>query len=315
MALYRYDEATADIERDIELDPLSKEYCSTRGTIAKDLARQDEALEWFNKALAMGFNSSALRGRININLERHNYDEVLGDCGWLEKHEPTARVIMYRAEALKGLGRLDEALAECNRVLVEGNEDERRNWHYETRADVYLALGEPRKAYYDLATATAKHGETRDALLKLGDFFMDTHPDYYEAASYYTVLIEEKSFYVPETVPKDARHEPPAARLRRGQAYMALAARGATSAKRFTADALKDFTGYIALEPEDAKGYAERARAYVALGKRAKAEADLAKAIALDENNPDYKRQLDQITTGQDDTAEHKPSQHGGGPQ
>ena len=317
---YRYAEATTDINRVIALDPLPREYYYTCGVIAKDLGKKEEALTWFAQTLERGFYAKALRYVIEINLELGNYDAVLSDCEWLEKHEPGARVNIYRAQALLGLGRLDEALDECNKVLVTGNEKDREGWHYVVRSDVYLKLGELEKAYYDLTTATTKAGGTRDAYLKLGNFVMDYEPDYRQAIAYYTVLVDVAAFYVPETVPESARHEPAVARLRRGQAYMALASRGATSATRFGAEALKDFTKYIALEPTDAKGYAERARAYVALGDGAKAEADLVQAIALDVTNAEYKTRLEQIRAGAAGAGaarnnEQGPSQSGGGAQ
>jgi tetratricopeptide (TPR) repeat protein len=309
MLTFRYLLATADIERAIALDPLPNKFYYTRGVIAKDTGQPTEALGWFAKALSIGFHSKALRYTIEIDIRLGNYEAALKDCDWLAGHEPTARATIYRAQALLGLGRPAEALEECNKVLVAGDKEKREGWHYVARADVYFALGEPEKAYYDLATATAKFYPTRDALVRLGDFFMDTEPDYAKAIAYWTALIDVKSLYEPDTVPENQRHEPAIARLRRGQAYLAF------DAKRFAANALDDFTKYIALVPDDAKGYAGRARAYVAMGSDVEAKADLVKALELDQGNEEYQRELERLRAGANDSGEHRPSQGGGGAQ
>ncbi|MBN1916723.1 MAG: tetratricopeptide repeat protein [Verrucomicrobia bacterium] len=312
LAVYRYPEATADVERAIEIDPQTRDYAYTRGVIARDTGNLDEALTWFGKALGGNrFHSEALRARIKVYRERGNYDAMLQDCEWLRKHEPTAREMIYRAQALLGLGRLDEALERCTKVLVAGKEGDREGWHYVTRADVHLALGKPKEAYYDLAYATAKYFPTREALVKLAEFFMEIEPDLHEAIAYWTALIEVKRFHEPETVPEDKRHEPAVARLRRGQAYMRL------DKKRFAKNALADFTRYIVLEPGDATGYAERARVHILLRRDAEAEADLVKALQLDEGNEEYTKELEQLRRGAsgaapEESGAHTPSGNGG---
>jgi tetratricopeptide (TPR) repeat protein len=273
----------------MELDELSKEYVYRRAIAAKYLDRRDEELSWLNKTLNKGFHLKALKERFRLETWGGDYQAALDYYGWLWKHQPAAWATIYKAKALLGLGRLDEALAECNKVLVDGNEGDRYNWHYVTRARVYLALGEDEKAYYDLAWSTAKEKPSSEALLRLGDYFMEQSPDYAKAISYYTAVIVNEEFRVPDIVPEDKRHEPSSSRLRRARAYIAL------DAGRFADDGLDDLARYIELRPDDAEGYAERAGLYMQLGEREKAMADLRKAVELDADNEEYRERLDRL--------------------
>ena len=300
------DEAEKDIERALALKPDEQRYLYIKGRIFEKRGDMASAIEWYSKALRdRRYYNEALRGRIRAYLEAGEYEKALADCEWLKKHEPRPRTKMLRARALLGLGRLEEALVDCDDVLGYETEEERKKTKEEerdqkkeeertarnflTRADVYLGLGDTEKAYRDMVKASYIEDEKVEPLLALGDFFLFHQPDYRQAIAYYSAVIEVEDLHEPKGALQKDRHERPIARLRRGQAYVAL------DAKLFGEKALADFTRYIKLEPDEAQGYAERAKLYLASGKNDKALADIRTALELDPGNAEYKKTLDEI--------------------
>jgi tetratricopeptide (TPR) repeat protein len=329
----KLDEATADIEHALEINPNEKRYLYTKGRIFQIQGDPEKAIEWYSKALDQGFYSLALQKRIRLYIDAGEYQKALDDCGWLYKHEPLPATVLLRAEAYLGLGQydkvledctwllqqepmpeakmlrakmylklgqLDKALADCNDVLTGGKkkedlttaERERTAANFMVRAQVYLKLGETEKAYYDLVSASYLETKKPEPLLALGDFFLFDKPDFRQAIAYYTAVIELDDFKEPRSEPEKKRHEPPIARLRRGQAYVAL------DPVRFAKNALADFARYIELQPDDPRGYAERAKFYSSKGERDKALADIRKALELDPDNEQYAQMFEAITQG-----------------
>ncbi len=287
------DKASEDAERALALRPDEQRYVYLKGRVFEKRGETQPAIEWYSKALDKGFHSESLRGRIRLYLEIGEYEKALADCDWLYQHEPKSETRILRARALLGLDRCDQALAECNKVITYKTEDkvwEKGNAReYMARAQVYIKLGEYEKAHFDLATASWLEREEVEPILKLGDFFMFHQPDYRQAIAYYTAVIEVDDLHEPKSAIQKERHERPIARLRRGQAYLAL------DAKLFGKKALADFTRYIKLEPDEPQGYAERAKLYLASGENDKALADIRTALELDPDNAQYRDIFDAI--------------------
>ncbi len=300
------DKASEDAERALALRPNEQRYVYLKGRVFEKRGETQSAIEWYSKALKQGFHSESLRYRIELYLETGEYEKALADCDWLFKHEPKPETRILRARALLGLGRPEEALVECNEVITYRTEDEIREKgnarEYMARADVFLELGEYEKAYYDLASASwLADDDDVEPILALGDFFLLHKHDYRQAIAYYTAAIEVDEYMEPREAIQSRRHERPIARLRRGQAYLAL------DAKLFGEKALADFTRYIKLVPDDAQGYAERAKLYLALGENDKALTDIRAALDLDPDNAEYRGVLDAIGG----TAEEVDTPHG----
>jgi tetratricopeptide (TPR) repeat protein len=289
-----WDEATADIDRALAIDPAEPRFLYMKGRILERQGDTASALEWYSKALEQGFHADALVARIELQLDAGEYQKALDDCGWLIKHQPDARAFILRARASLGLGEYEKALDDCNYALepTSGIEKtERTAANFLVRAKVLLKLKRADEAYYDLIRASYIEQWSREPILALGDFFLFDRPDMRQAIAYYTAAIEVDAFKIVTTGDGVQRHEVPSARLHRGEAYVRL------DAKLFADLALEDFARYIELEPGEPDGYVERAKLYVLEHETDKARADLEKALELDPQNEEGKALLEQIAT------------------
>ena len=271
-----FDKAMADIDHAIELEPEEYRFASTKGLIYEHLGEAQKAIEWYSKALDLhGFDSGSLKGRIALYMSLGEYEQALADCDWLLKHQETTSNKLRRARALFKLGEREEA----RKYLDELIKEEKTGRACQARAEVLLELGETEAAYWDLVAASRLNSAEAKPILALGDFFLFHAPDLRQAVSYYTAAIKEYS-------------DPPVARLRRGMAFAAL------EPPLFFPRALEDFSAYIKVKPDDPEGYAERAKLYLSMDERAKALADIRKALELDPDNETYTKTLKAITAG-----------------
>jgi tetratricopeptide (TPR) repeat protein len=311
IARREWEEATADIDRALAIDPNEERFLYTKGRIFETQGDTATALEWYSKALEQGFHSESLRARIALRLDAGEYQKALDDCAWLMKHQPDTKAIMLRARAYLGLGDYEKALEDCNTVIdppAAVGRSERTAANFLVRAEVLLKLNMLDAAYYDLVSASYLEQSMREPILALGDYFLLARPDMRQAIAYYTAAIEVEAYKVWSANGVYRRHEPPIARLRRGQAYVKL------DPKLFGKMALEDFARYIELEPGKPDGYVERAKLYIARAETDKARADLEKALELDPANEQCKDLLKQITasepTSGDTTAHDDPEPH-----
>jgi tetratricopeptide (TPR) repeat protein len=146
--LERYDEAVADLNRAIELDP---------------------SLDW----------AIAARGLAYLAMKR--YHEALEDLGHaLERDPDNAWAIARRGETYRLMGRYDEALAEFSRALQSDPEDA---WATGSRGQAFLALERYDEALADLNSAIeidpsrdwaiAARGETYRQMVRYDDALAD----------------------------------------------------------------------------------------------------------------------------------------------
>ncbi len=271
-----FDKAMADIDRAIELEPQEYHYASTKGLIYEHLGEAHKGIEWYSKALDLhGFDSGSLKGRIALYMSLGEYKQALEDCDWLLKHEVTTSNKVLRARVLFKMGEREKA----REYLDEAIKERKTSQACQARAEVLLELGETEGAYWDLVAVSRLNVIDAEPVLALGDFFLFHAPDLRQAVSYYTAAIKEYS-------------DPPIARLRRGMAFAAL------EPPLFFDKALEDFSAYITVRPDDPEGYGERAKLYLSMDERAKALADIRKALDLDPENETYTKTLEAITAG-----------------
>jgi len=282
------------------------------GVDAFKASEWNTAMERFNQVLqAEPDHTGALNYRAQVYIIRREFDKAMADIdraialepkqhrfactkGLIFEHLGNAEKALewytkaldlkggFHADSLTGriavyisLGEYAKALDDCNWLAK----------HQKTastamlRGNVLLAMGNTEAAYWDYVAASRLERLNAKPILALGDFFLFHDVDLRQAIAYYTAAIEQF-------------RDPPIARLRRGQAYTAL------EPPLFAAQALKDFTRYIELEPDEPDGYFERAQLYLGLDDRAKALADARAALERDPQNESSKKLLERITAG-----------------
>ena len=80
LRLRRYDEALADLNRAVELDPDHADAIARRGRVHQDMERYDEALADYSRAIELRPGDAwAITGRGRVYLEMERYDEALAD--------------------------------------------------------------------------------------------------------------------------------------------------------------------------------------------------------------------------------------------
>ncbi len=115
----RYREALADFNRVIELSPDNSWTISDRGIIFRLMGRYPEALADFNRAIELDpYNAWAIGGRGQVRQEMRQYSEALTDFSRAIELDP------YNAWAIGGRGQTyqlmrwyEEALADYNRAI------------------------------------------------------------------------------------------------------------------------------------------------------------------------------------------------------
>ena len=114
-----YNEAIADYNRAIELDPKCATAYSNRGTAYSGLNKYDEAMEDYNRAIELDPNDATAysnRGTAYYDLERYN--EAIADYNRAIELDPKyATVYSNRGTAYSGLNKYDEAIADYNKEI------------------------------------------------------------------------------------------------------------------------------------------------------------------------------------------------------
>lgn len=282
-----------------------------QGVNAFKASEWDEAMAKFNEVLqADPDHGGALNYRAKVHIVRKEFDKAMADIDHAIELEPdqyrfaSTKGLIYEhlGEAHKGiewyskaldlhgfdsgslkgrvalyvsLGEYEKARSDCDWLLKH----QKTFSNCTRRAEVLLKLGETEAAYWDFVAASRLNWADAQPILALGDFFLFHAPDLRQAVSYYTAAIKEYS-------------DPPVARLRRGIAFAAL------EPPVFFDKALADFSAYIKVKPDDPEGYAERAKLYLSMDERAKALADIRKALDLDPDNETYTKTLEAIAAG-----------------
>src|SRR5918999_1680126 len=150
--LGRYDEALADFNRAIELDPDRAWAIASRGQTYQALRRFDEALADFARAIELDPDRDwAIADRGETYRLAGRFDEALADFARaLELDPDDGWAIAHRGQTYQALRRYDEALADFNRAIEL---DPDQDWYQYLCALTHLARGETAAAATRLAQA------------------------------------------------------------------------------------------------------------------------------------------------------------------
>jgi tetratricopeptide (TPR) repeat protein len=133
-----YDQALADTNKAIALNPNESDGYVDRGNIYKNKGQYDLALQDYDQAIRLDPNSAAaFYDRGDFFLDRRQYDRAIKDDDQAIRLKPDyASAFDNRCFSRAILGQLPEALADCNeavRLAPTAN-------HYDSRGLVYLKM-------------------------------------------------------------------------------------------------------------------------------------------------------------------------------
>ena len=147
--LGRHEEALADYDRSIELDPTKCHVYKQRGASYRNLGRYEEALADYDRSIELDPTQSSTyhhRAFAHSGLGHHN--EALADFDETIRLAPEPSPDMYecRGDSYATLGRHEEALADYDRSI----ELDPTHWHvYKQRGASYTTLGRHEEALAD----------------------------------------------------------------------------------------------------------------------------------------------------------------------
>lgn len=295
----RREEARADLERALRLDADRPWAYALLSEVHRELKRFDDALEVLDRLVKRDPEpwSYVLRARTRFNFR--DQKAGLADLERALRLDPRfVEGYAFRAEALRRLGRTQEALRDFNRALrgpLEGK-SRIRSW----RAGALLAAGRPQRALADLTAeieSAPKEGDISWALchrahayLALGRF-EEAVADMNRAVS-----ISPKNGWIFGSPGR------PGGTLERCDEVVAALSRAVASKPRWPwgwawrgetlvragrhAQALPDLDRAVALAPRQSWFYAWRAQARRGVGDSAGAQADLDSCLQLDADYP-----------------------------
>lgn len=298
--LGRYSEALADLNRGLQINSDNLFALSLRADVYRQLERYQEALTDFNQVLSRDPNDAfALRGRGEVYLLRGELQRAEADfIRSLEKEPNTVFALFHLGEVFRLSQRYRDALAAYERVFAVRPADLAT---LGSRASVYLTLERYDDALNDLNRAIQQQADYRFALFVRGQVYFQTGQ--YEAA---IADFDRAIALLPNSPQATAlRGE---AKRRLGQLDAALAdlnqailleeretqlrnrdnlvfALGVRAEvyleRRAFESALQDLSRAIQLMPNRAWLLYNRALVHQALGRTSEGQADLAKALQI----------------------------------
>ncbi|MGB9636407.1 MAG: tetratricopeptide repeat protein, partial [Thermoplasmata archaeon] len=141
-------------DRILKLLPDNKKILLQKGITLSNLKRYDEAIRCFDRIIELDFNDSeAWYQKANVLVAMGKNDEALAMLENAIKIKPTKEFYLVKANILKNLGRVAEALEDYNKVL-EIDHTEHTALHM--KGEILLTLGrleEALKVYEALTTA------------------------------------------------------------------------------------------------------------------------------------------------------------------
>ncbi len=146
-----YDQALADVNKALALDPNGANAYTDRGNIYKRIHKYDRALLDYNQAIQLDPSSAvAFYDRGDFFLDRQKYDRAIQDLDQAIRLKPDyASAFDNRCFGRTVLGQLPQALADCN-VAVRFAPTAS---HYDSRALVYLKMKNYSAAIVDYDSA------------------------------------------------------------------------------------------------------------------------------------------------------------------
>jgi tetratricopeptide (TPR) repeat protein len=254
----RYDDALADLNRAIELDP-SKAYAFTvRGETYRKMERYDDALADLNCAIELDpglAGAIGSRGETYQAMER--YDEALADLDRAIELDPgKAYAFAVRGQTYRLLGRYDEALGDFDRAIEL---DPSQAWVVGVRGGTYQAM------------------ERYDEALADYDRWIELDP-----GNALVVAVRGETYRKMERYDEALADLDRAIELDPSQAWVVGVRGGTYQAMERYDEALADYDRWIELDPGNALVVAVRGWTYLLLGRYDEALADFDRAIELD---------------------------------
>ena len=257
---HRTDDALADFEQAIALDPLASRPFLDRAGLYARLGRTDEALADFGKAIEKNPQASqAILARARFLAKLQRTDEALADFEqaiMLNAQDPWP--LAERARFYRNLRRNAEALADHNRAVTL---DPQGSLPFVERAEFFIEMRRYDEALADLNRAVALDPQEAWPLGERAEFFMEMRR-YDEALVDFCRALE-----------LDPQYD--WAIIGQGQVYRAL--------ERYD-EALAEFDRAIELDPQFAWAIAIRGETYWSIERYDEALTDFDRAIDL---NPD----------------------------
>jgi tetratricopeptide (TPR) repeat protein len=261
LLMRRHEQALADFNRAIELDPDDTWTLVSRGQTYWLLGRYQEALTDLNRALELkpnDFAATANRGYTYRLLRQ--YEEALTDFNrTIELHPDSVWTRVVRGETYRLVERHEEALADLDRAveLEPGNA-----WATANRGEAHRLTGRYEEALADFDRAIELDPDADWAICRRGETYRltDRHE---EALTDFNRAIELTPDYA-------------WALGSRGQTYRAM--------ERYE-DALTDLNHALELKPEYEWAIRSRGQTYRAMGRYEEALTDFNRALELNPND------------------------------
>ena len=149
----RYEEALADLDRAIELDPTAAWAIISRGRTYREMERYEEALANFNRLIELDpSDAEAIAERGQTYREMKRYQEALADLDRAIELDPTyAWAIAERGQIYREMERYEEALADFSRLIELDPSDAEA---IAERGETYRLMERYEEALADFSRAT-----------------------------------------------------------------------------------------------------------------------------------------------------------------
>jgi len=261
--MQRYADALSDLERGLASVPTAYVGRYERAVALSGLQRYEEALAELEWVLANVPDDQQILGKVGLSFRELNRSErgVAASTKALELG-PVAPLHVLRGECLLDLGRVEEALADCDAAIrLDGD----MAGAYASRAAALRRLARPREALAALKAALRLGGAERPLLLQCAEVLSELGR-YEEAAG---VLDRAVELMPGAALP----------RLRRGIVRLQLGRHQA---------AVEDLDRFLREQPDNGVALVNHAQALTALGRTDEALRDLDRALEQDERAEYY---------------------------
>jgi tetratricopeptide (TPR) repeat protein len=170
-AMERYDDALADFNRAIELDPDQDWILAERGETYRAMERYDDALADFNRAIELDPEYAwAIGGRGVTYMVMERYDDALADLNRIIELDPERTwAIGGRGATYMAMERYDDALADLNRAIEL---DPEYAWAIGNRGETYRAMERYDDALADFNRAIELDPDQDWILAERGETYM-----------------------------------------------------------------------------------------------------------------------------------------------
>ncbi|MGW4384368.1 tetratricopeptide repeat protein [Kitasatospora sp. NPDC004531] len=258
IAAERYEQALADLDRAVELAPDFAAAFATRGDTKRLAGRAQQALADLDRAVELDPGrrwALGSRGRTYQDLGRH--EEAVADFGRAVELDPTyAWALGSRAESYRALGRHAEALADFGRAVEL---DPEYVWALGSRGRMHWELGRHAEALADFDRAVEVDPRYVWAITSRGRMHWELGR-HEQALADFDRAVEVDPRYVWAITSRGRMHQ---------------------DLGRYE-EAMADFDRAVEADPRDIWALASRGDAYRRSGRHAEAMADFDRAVELD---------------------------------